>query len=101
MAKIYAPNEKYNGLSATVRFINGVGETDDAHLIKWFESKGYKVEGAEETQKADDPPKIENPFDGKTLDELKAYAEEHNIDIGKATTEEGIIKKIEEAQKAE
>ncbi|MER1958805.1 MAG: hypothetical protein ABS942_15585 [Solibacillus sp.] len=42
-----------------------------------------------------------NPFDGMTVDELKAYAEQHNIDIGKATTEEGINKKIEEAQKAE
>ena len=40
-------------------------------------------------------------FEGKTLEELKAYADEHKIDIGKATTEEGIIKKIEEAQKAE
>ncbi|WP_419962098.1 hypothetical protein [Psychrobacillus sp. BM2] len=40
-------------------------------------------------------------FEGKTLDDLKAYAEEYKIDIGKATTEEGIIKKIEEAQKAE
>lgn len=40
-------------------------------------------------------------FEGKTLDELKAYAEEHKIDIGKASTEEGIIKKIEDAQKAE
>lgn len=39
-------------------------------------------------------------FEGKTLDELKAYAEEHKIDIGKASTEEGIIKKIEDAQKA-
>lgn len=42
-----------------------------------------------------------NPFDGMTVDELKSYAKERNIDIGKATTEEGIIKKIEEAQKAE
>lgn len=40
----------------------------------------------------------DNPFEGMSLDELKAYAEQHNIDIGKATTEEGIIKKIEEAQ---
>ena len=42
-----------------------------------------------------------NPFEGMSVDELKVYAEQHNIDIGKATTEEGIIKKIEEAQKAE
>lgn len=101
MVKIYSPNKKYSGVSATVHFINGIGETDDEHLIKWFKSKGYKVEDAEETQKDEDPSKTENPFEGKTLEELKAFAEEHNIDIGKATTEEGIIKKIEEAQKAE
>lgn len=40
-------------------------------------------------------------FDGKSIDELKAYAAEQNIDLGKASTEEGIIKKIEEAQKTE
>lgn len=44
MAKIIAPNEQYTGLSAGVSFVNGVGETDDQHLIEWFESKGYTVE---------------------------------------------------------
>jgi hypothetical protein len=44
---------------------------------------------------------IPSEFEGKTFEELKAYAEEHNIDIGRASTEEGIIKKIVEAQKAE
>jgi len=44
---------------------------------------------------------LDNPFEGMSLEELKLYAEQHNVDIGKATTEEGIIKKIEEAQKAE
>ncbi|MER2000106.1 MAG: hypothetical protein ABS882_10035 [Lysinibacillus sp.] len=41
----------------------------------------------------------DNPFEGMTLEELKAHAEQKGIDIGKATTEEGIIKKIEEAEK--
>lgn len=43
----------------------------------------------------------DSEFEGMSIDELKAYADERSIDIGKATTEEGIIKKIEEAQKAE
>lgn len=106
MAKIYAPNQKYNGVSASVRFVNGVGETDDEHLIKWFKSKGYKVEEVEKTNTPDNPPPnntdpVVKPFEEMTIDELKVYAAERNIDIGKATTEEGIIKKIEEAQKAE
>lgn len=100
MAKIYAPNKQYNGVSASVRFINGVGETDNKHLIKWFESKGYKVEEVEAVPPNDTDPVVK-PFEEMTIDELKTYAAERNVDIGKATTEEGIIKKIEEAQKAE
>lgn len=51
MAKIIAPNKQYNGVSATVRFINGEAETDDAHLIEWFKSHGYEVEGTKPTPK--------------------------------------------------
>ena len=43
MAIIIAPNEKYTGISATVPFIRGKGETDDPKLIEWFKRKGYKV----------------------------------------------------------
>lgn len=43
MAKIIAPNKAYNGVSASVPFIKGVGETADAHLIEWFRTHGYKV----------------------------------------------------------
>ena len=35
-----------------------------------------------------------------TVEELKAYAAEHNIDIGQSTSQEGILKKIRAAQKA-
>lgn len=44
MAKVIAPNNQYSGLSAGVAFVNGVGETDNAHLLEWFEEKGYTVE---------------------------------------------------------
>lgn len=63
-------------------------ETEDEHVNEKLVEVIGEVEGPSE-------------FEGKTLDELKVYANEHNIDIGKASTEEGIIKKIEEAQKAE
>lgn len=43
MAIIIAPNEKYTGISATVPFIRGKGETGDPKLIEWFKRKGYKV----------------------------------------------------------
>lgn len=41
--KIYAPVKDANGVWASVRFVNGVGETDNPRLIEWFKSHGYKV----------------------------------------------------------
>lgn len=42
--KVYAPNKQYTGVSAGISFCNGVGETDDPHLLNWFDSHGYEVE---------------------------------------------------------
>lgn len=42
--KIYAPVTNASGVWATVRFVNGVGETDDPRLLKWFEEHGYKLD---------------------------------------------------------
>lgn len=44
MAIIHAPNKQFTGASASVNFVNGVGETDNAHLIDWFRDHGYAVE---------------------------------------------------------
>lgn len=41
--KIYAPVKDANGVYASVRFVNGVGETDNPRLIEWFRSHGYKI----------------------------------------------------------
>ena len=41
--KIYAPVKDFNGLRNNVRFVKGVGETDNPRLIEWFRSHGYKV----------------------------------------------------------
>jgi hypothetical protein len=38
-------------------------------------------------------------FDGMDVEQLKAYAAEHNIDLGNSTSIDGIIKKIEAAEK--
>lgn len=48
-AKIIAPNSKYNGITAGVNFFNGIGyaDTDNVHLLEWFEISGYKVEPLE------------------------------------------------------
>jgi hypothetical protein len=43
MAQIIALNKDYNGESASVTFVKGVGETSDAYLIEWFKEHGYTV----------------------------------------------------------
>lgn len=55
MARVIAPNKEYTGLSAGVAFANGVGETDNPHLLSWFESKGYEVE--KESEPVNEPDK--------------------------------------------
>lgn len=50
--KIYSKNKNYTGVSASVSFCNGRGETDDPYLIEWFRSHGYRVE-EEAVQEAD------------------------------------------------
>ena len=41
--KICSPNKEYTGVSASVPFCNGMGETDDPYLIEWFKKHGYKL----------------------------------------------------------
>ena len=45
--KIYAPVKDANGVWCSVRFVNGVGETDNPHLIDWFKKHGYRIENCE------------------------------------------------------
>ncbi len=101
MAKIIAPNKQYTGISASVPFINGQGETDSPALIDWFKQHGYSVEEEDQGPPKDsvqDPP---GKFEGWDADQLKGYAEEHGIDVGKSTSVEGILKKIMEAETKE
>jgi hypothetical protein len=43
MAKIKSPSPGYNGVSASLQFVNGEAETNDKWLIGWFKRKGYEV----------------------------------------------------------
>lgn len=95
MAKIIAPNKQYTGVSASVPFINGQGETNNPALIDWFREHGYIIEGEEPVQTDRPPVELEN----MDVDQLKAYAAEHGINIGQSTSVSGILKKINEAEK--
>lgn len=103
MAKVYAPNKKYAGVSATVAFVNGVGETDNADLLAWFERNGYTVEQEAAENKPSDLPSNDSNRELKDrhIEDLIAYAADKNIDLGQATTHAGILKKIQEAERAE
>lgn len=65
MAKILAPNREYTGVSASVPFCNGVGETDNPTLISWFKEHGYVVEEpkkeVEEAEIVEDPKEEKKP----------------------------------------
>lgn len=52
--KIYSPNKEYTGVSASVPFCNGMGETEDPHLIKWFKDHGYKVDEESNAEQKDE-----------------------------------------------
>lgn len=52
--KICSKEKDYTGVSASVPFCNGCGETDDPHLIDWFRTHGYEV-GEPTEEPAEDP----------------------------------------------
>ncbi len=56
MAKIYAPNKQYTGISAGVPFAAGVGESDNPTRLAWFCEHGYTVE--ETTPLAETPEPV-------------------------------------------
>jgi hypothetical protein len=100
MAKIYAPNKQYTGISASVAFARGVGESENPILLDWFRDHGYEVEETpEENDPPKDPPKEPGKFDGMDVEQLKAYAVENKIEIGNSTSVNGILKKIMDAEK--
>uniref|UniRef100_UPI0006D014F9 hypothetical protein n=1 Tax=Clostridium sp. NkU-1 TaxID=1095009 RepID=UPI0006D014F9 len=66
--KVYAPNKQYTGISASVSFCNGVGETDDPRLINWFLGHGYEMET--QTVNPEETPE-EIPADGAEKDSPK------------------------------
>lgn len=83
--KIYAPVKTANGVWCTVRFTDGVGETENPALIKWFKEHGYRLEKCEDSVRI--PPEkcdeaIEPDLDSMTPNELRDYA--MSIGLGSA-----------------
>lgn len=51
-----------------------------------------------ESQNLDNNPGKLKELDEMTVEELKEYAEKNNIDIGKSTSQSGILEKIKSAE---
>ena len=76
--KIYAPVKDTNGVHASVRFVDGVGETDNPHLIKWFRTHGYGVEEVDLSVESKTEPvveTVETVVEIDTEDEMMGYAD--------------------------
>ena len=118
MAKIICPNKEYTGVSASVSFCNGVGETEDIRLIKWFEDHGYTVVNNEKVvEKAaiDEKEKEEvtaeetatekemytkNAVEGMAALDIDELAAREGVDISNCKNKNEKIEKILEYQKA-
>jgi len=66
-------------------------------LLRRYRDRRENVKTAADLSSAAVPVNEEVNLEEMTAEELKAYAEENGIDIGKATSQEGILKKIQEA----
>lgn len=73
------------------RFVNGVFETGDGALASRLRGMGYAVEGEAEAK----------PLDKMKVDELKAYASEHNIVLAENASKAEILKAIQDAEENE
>ncbi len=69
------------------RFVHGVFETGDETVANRLKNMGHTVEKITE----------ENSLDEMKADGLRAYAAEHNIDLGDAKSKADILKIIQEA----
>lgn len=68
MATIKTKVADFTGIRASVKFVKGVGATNDPWLIKWFEDHDYIVESDANENK----PK---PIEDMTVDEMRDYME--------------------------
>lgn len=67
--------------------------TTEAEAERW-EGLGYKQEAAEPAAAQGNA----DPLASAGVDVLKEYAKAHDIDIGNATSQNGILKKIRDAE---
>lgn len=81
MAKVYAPNKDYNGVTASVPFTNGVGFSSNPYLLDWFKEHGYKVEDdIVEDDIAEAKSEANTDISQLSYEELKSLAKDKGVD---------------------
>ena len=117
MAKIICPNKEYTGISASVSFCNGKGETEDPRLIKWFKDRGYNVvnnekvaeeavidekekEIIEEVAATEKEMYTKKALEGMAALDIDELAAKEGVDISNCKNKNDKIEKILEHQKA-
>lgn len=89
MAEIHTPVKGFTGKVAGVQFTDGVGETTDTAALAYFERHGYTLVPKE--QEPDQLYPEGDPIEKWTVDQLKAYAADHDIDLTGVSGKDNVV----------
>lgn len=85
---VKSPVKDFCGVGAAgIHFANGEAEVREGWVLDWFKEHGYEI-----------TPKDADPLDGMKVDELKAFAEANNINIGAAKNKAEILEILKNHQ---
>lgn len=84
--KIYAPVKHFNGIRNSVKFVGGVGETDDQRRIEWFRNNGYIIEANDDEKLVFGVTEVEVLDDDALLDQLVETSVETPVEPVKEKT---------------
>lgn len=79
------------------KFVKGEFITEDARIAEKLKDMGYEVE-EDFNEKPDEKTQDDADLMVMDVEALKAYAAEKGINIGEATSKNGILKKIKDSQ---
>ena len=100
--KFKAKVSDYCGIVASVRFIDGIGETDNSHLIEWFKSHGYEIVGDDNqrvVEKVEDTieeptPKYAESIEDMSVSELREFMKQNGINPMNIQNKEKLIERF-------
>lgn len=92
---VYSPVKDYCGIGAAgVQFAYGKAEVHEGWVLNWYKEHGYKVEEIKDAQGDDAQGNGSKSLSRLKKEDLIAYAEENNIELGDAKTKDEILEVI-------